>query len=140
MKISIVSRLGNVALNISAIASQGEAQVVKAFTYAMTFLLFHKVGSKVFGKKGGHSRDEKFSAGLAKDVESAIRDLLSEIFEGISVATSEHIPTDPWDTLRKQMKSLEFSDADIERIIADKKSAGVTPATPAQVEGEVELS
>jgi hypothetical protein len=140
MKIKLDSRLGNVGLNISADAVITEAAQVLAFTDAMTFRLFHKVGSKVFGKKGGHSRDEKFSEDLAKDVKAGVLDILSPIFAGIEVITSVHIPTDPWDVLRKQMKSLDFSEAQIEAIIAEKKSAGVTPTEPAKVEGEVELS
>jgi hypothetical protein len=134
--IELDSRLGNVALKIKGIANVSEKQMALAYEYAMTFLLFHKVGSKVFRAKGGWDRKAKFSENLAKDVVQACKDIIGDIFTDVAVSTSEYIAADPWDKLRVQMKSLDFSDSAIEKIIAEKKSAAEKPAAVVEADPE----
>jgi hypothetical protein len=153
MKIELISRIGKFCgVKIAAETLESDEAMKQAYLWAMTFGLFHKVGSKVYyaktadakAKVGKHSRTAAYSETLAKDVQAATQDVLKAMFSNISVETFAVIPADPWEVLRKQMKSLDFSDEQINKIIAEKQAAGEKPAPTkadeAKVEGEIELS
>ncbi len=119
MKIELISRIGKFCgVKIAADTLDSDEAIKQAYLWAMTFGLFHKVGSKVYyakkadakAKMGKHSREAQYSPELSKDVQAASLEILKGMFSNISVETFAVVPADPWEILRKQMKSLDFSD------------------------------
>jgi hypothetical protein len=144
MKIELISRIGKFC-GVKIVADTLETDEAKkaAYLWAMTFGLFHKVGSKVYyaktadakAKVGKHSRIAAYSEDLSKDVKLACEDILKAMFSNIAVETFAVVPADPWEILRKQLKSLDYTPEMIEQVIAIKVAAGETPAaTPAKSE------
>ncbi len=108
--IAIQSRLGNVGLSIKA-ALRTE-KVNEAAEAAAMHLLFHRAGSKAFsGKDGGHKRDEKFSADLARDVEHAVRECLGGLFEVESVKTAAYEKVSEVDRIIRSLEKIGATEA-----------------------------
>jgi hypothetical protein len=144
MRIELISRIGKYCgVKIAADTLESDEATKQAFLWAMTFGLFHKVGSKVYyaktaeakAKVGKHSRIEAYSENLGKDVKAACEETLKAMFSNIAVETFAYVPTDPWESLRKQLKSLDYTPEQIEAVIAVKQAAEPVKAP----EGEVEL-
>ena len=110
--IKLITRLGNCNLKVSAQLQNNEKAQKLLGEYAMQFLIWHSLGSAAFNKKSDYSRDAKYSDGLAKHLKTEGISILNEVFEGVSIETSEHKPVDKIAKLVKEFISLGMPEAD----------------------------
>ena len=123
MQIKLNSRLGSIALAISAVLRNDKLdQMAKA---AALHLVYHSAGSKAFGEKAGHERSESYSDALAAHVAKVAKEVLGALFEGVEIATSPYVKESRIDKLAKQMREIGMSEADIEAMVAKAKAAEV---------------
>lgn len=85
----IKTKLGSLALQISAEAKQDKADAIAALAAAS--LTYRAGGSALFGKKSGNSRDAAFSDKLAKDGIAAVEAALKPYFDGVKVEASAYV-------------------------------------------------
>lgn len=121
MQIKLNSRLGSIALGISATLQ--EAKVGEAAKLAALHLVYHSAGGKAFGEKAGHERSEGFSDALAADVSAAVKSVLGSIFQDVEIATSPYVKESRIDKLAKQMRDIGMAEADVQAMIAKAKEA-----------------
>ena len=100
--IKLSTKLGNCALKVIAQLRNDDKAMKLLGEYAMSYLIWHVIPASAFNKKSDYSRDSQFSDGLARHLKTESIAVLSEVFDGVLIETSEHVKADPVEKLMKQ--------------------------------------
>lgn len=131
MPIELKTKLGKVALSISAIMRKDMVEKVAAF--GLQYLVWHIVPAKAYEKNAEFKRDSAYSDKLAQYLSGKMAHVLGEYFDNIEITTSEYVAPDSAEGILAKLDKM--SDADIARIqakIAAKQAKPVASANMAQ--------
>lgn len=133
MPIKLKTKLGKIALSISAVMRNDENLIAKVLAFGLQYLVWHIVPAKAYEKTAPYRRDSAYSDKLAQYLADKMRDVLSPYFENIEIETSEYVAPDSAEGILAKLDKM--SDADIARIqakIAAKQAKPVASANMAQ--------